>query len=90
MNGSGYVPLDVLLLVLCYAACVAVMLRARRAPEFADMFRLAGWFVLSVRLTDLMLSEHDLPIGLPSVIALYCLALAEVTAAALYRRVEAP
>lgn len=86
MNGEGYVLLDLLLLVLCYAACFAVMARARRVPEFADLFRLAGWFVLSVRLTDLMLEHADLPIGLPSVIALYCLALAEVTAAALCRR----
>lgn len=86
MNGSGFVPYDLFLVVLCYAATVASFLKLRDSSCMPAIFRLAGWFVLSVRLSDLMFSMRDLPIGLPSLVGLTFLAAAEITAAAVCRR----
>lgn len=89
MTGEGHVLLDIILTVLVYFAAFAQLLRVReewavtKCANFSTLLRFAGWFVLCVRFTGLLSSHGDLPIGLPSVIALMCLALAEITAAAL-------
>lgn len=92
MTGEGNVLADITLTVLVYFAAFSQLLCVRdewalsRCANFSTLLRLAGWFVLCVRFTDLLNAAGDLPIGLPSVIALMCLALAEISAAALNQR----
>jgi hypothetical protein len=92
MNGEGYVLIDITLTVLAFFAAFAQILNVRqewaatRCANFSTLLRLAGWFVLSVRFSHLLLTHGDLPVGAPSIVALICLALAEITAAALHER----
>lgn len=92
MNGEGNVLVDIVLTVLVHFAAFAQLLcvrqewREAKCVNFSTLLRVGGWFVLSVRLMDLLIVEGDLPIGAASVVALICLAMAEITAAALSRR----
>jgi len=92
MNGDDYLLFDVVVTVLCIAAALAQMICLRRdfreshEAGLAGILRLAGWFVLSVRFMFLLADAGDLPISLPSLVGITCLAMAEVTAAALHKR----
>lgn len=92
MNGEGAVLADIILTVLVFFAAFAQLLCARvewadgRCVAFSTLLRLAAYFILCVRFSHLLVTTGDLPIGLPSVVALMCLALAEITAAALNQR----
>lgn len=83
---------DITLTVLVYFAafsqllCVREEWAATKCANFSTLLRLAGWFVLCVRFSLLLVTEGDLPIGAASVVALMCLALAEISAAALNQR----
>jgi len=92
MNGEGFVLTDITLTVLCFFAAFTQILNVRlewaesRCANFSTLLRLAGWFVLSVRFSHLLLTHGDLPVGAASIVALICLALAEITAAAFHER----
>ena len=92
MNGGGFVLPDITLTVLCFFAAFTQILNVRlewaenRCANFSTLLRLAGWFVLSVRFSHLLLEHGDLPVGAASIVALICLALAEITAAAFHER----
>jgi hypothetical protein len=92
MSGEGDILGDITLTVLVHFAAFAQLLCARsewreiRCVSLATLLRSAGWFVLSVRFMELLITAGDLPIGAASVLALAGLAMAEITAAALNQR----
>lgn len=92
MSGEGFVLIDITLTVVTYFAAFTQMLCVRqewtetRCANFATLLRLAGWFVIAVRFSHVLITTGDLPVSPTSVIALLCLALAEVTATALNQR----
>jgi hypothetical protein len=83
---------DIVLTVLTLFAAFTQVLVIRdqwvktRCAYLSTLLHLAGWFVLSVRFLDFMFVKGDLPITPPSVVALMCLALAEIIATALNQR----
>lgn len=89
---EGDVLGDITLTVLVFFAAFSQLLCVReewaetKCANFSTLLRFAGWFVLCVRFSQLLVTEGDLPIGAASVVALMCLALAEISAAALNQR----
>lgn len=83
---------DIVLTVLTLFAAFTQVLVIRdqwvrnSCADLSALLHLAGWFVLSVRFMDFMVVSGDLPITSPSVVALMCLAMAEISATALNQR----
>jgi hypothetical protein len=92
MNGGGFLLFDCVVTVLCVAAglaqaiCLQRDFREAHEAGLAGVLRLFGWIALAVRFMFLLAETGDLPIGLPSLVAITCLAMAEVTAAATHKR----
>lgn len=83
---------DIILTVLCYFAafCQILLIRLEwietQCASFSALLRLAGWFVVCVRFSHVLIRQGELPVSATSMIALSCLALAEVSTVALGKR----
>ena len=83
---------DIVLTVLAHFTVLAQLLCARRewaetrCVSYVTLLRFAGWFVFSARCAHMLWLTGDLPISAASLIALTCLSLAEITAAAFHKR----
>lgn len=84
MTGAGNIPLDIALFMLTVgAACVSAYLAFKwfsATPELAVLrvLRATGWSILSARFGFLLFTVGDLPVSVPSIIALAFLACGDI------------